>query len=73
MNKTEKTELKDLAIWGAGLATGISAEWIAGEFIALAKNRVKAPIYYLGSFGIMLAVGTIVNDQVQRNLHSIFD
>ena len=73
MTKTEKTELKDLAIWGAGLATGISAEWIAGEFIALAKNRVKAPIYYLGSFGIMLAVGMIVNDQVQRNLHNIFD
>ena len=73
MTKTEKTELKDLAIWGTGLATGISAEWIAGEFIALAKNRVKAPIYYLGSFGIMLAVGMIVNDQVQRNLHNIFD
>lgn len=73
MTKTEKIELKDLAIWGAGLITGISAEWITGEFIALAKNRVKAPIYYLGSFGIMLAVGTIVNDQVQRNLHSIFD
>lgn len=73
MTKTEKTELKDLAIWGAGLATGVSAEWIAGEFIALVKNRVKAPIYYLGSFGIMLAVGMIVNDQVQRNLHNIFD
>ena len=73
MTKTEKIELKDLAIWGAGLTTGISAEWIAGEFIALAKNRVKAPIYYLGSFGIMLAVGMIVNDQVQRNLHNIFD
>lgn len=73
MTKTEKTELKDLAIWGAGLATGISAEWIAGEFIALAKNRVKAPVYYLGSFGIMMAVGMIVNDQVKRNLHNIFD
>ena len=73
MTKTEKIELKDLAIWGAGLAAGVSAEWITGEFVALAKNRVKAPIYYLGSFGIMLAVGMIVNDQVKRNLHNIFD
>lgn len=73
MTKADKNELKDLAIWGAGLAAGVSAEWIAGEFVVLAKNRVKAPIYYLGSFGIMLAVGMIVNDQVQRNLHDIFD
>lgn len=73
MTKADKTELKDLAIWGAGLAAGVSAELIVGEFVTLAKNRVKAPIYYLGSFGIMLAVGTIVNDQVKRNLHGIFD
>lgn len=71
MKKETKNDIKEIAIFATGLATGVGAEYVVSEWLNLFQPNKLKGLYWLGTFGITWMVGMKVSEFTQNFLKEL--